>query len=215
MGSEMCIRDSPYVARGRTYSEFYKNEPTFVSLNKRYIRELKEMYFWFDKAILTAWAEFTDKFPSNREKVNHTGLTLLQIPEPKKKNLAFFRQHFKTLGVKRCAYCHGRRFDAVDHVVPWKMVKNDQFWNLLPICRSCNSSKGDRIWKLSERAKKLLRRSIKKIVEKLDGYPDFKNQIVQHYTHIGEAPPLRDHRALTDALYKITISRIEDLYAMK
>ena len=206
---------SPYVVRGRTYSEFYKNEPTFVSLNKRYIRELKEMYFWFDKAILTAWAEFTDKFPSNREKVNHTGLTLLQIPEPKRKNMIFFRQHFRDLGVDRCAYCDGRPFGAVDHIIPWKMVKSDQFWNLLPICSSCNSSKAGRIWKLNAGAKKLLRRSIRKIVDKLDEYPDFRNQVIQHYTHIREDPPLGSRKILRDALYDVTINRIEDFYGMK
>ena len=204
-----------YVVKEDAYTEFYKNEPTFVSLKKRYIRELKGMYFWYEKAILTAWAEFTDKFPSNREKVNHTGLTLLQIPEPKRKNMIFFRQHLRDLGVDRCAYCNDRPFDAVDHIIPWKMVKSDQFWNLLPICSSCNSSKAGRIWKLNAGAKKLLRRSIRKIVDKLDEYPDFRNQVIQHYTHIREDPPLGSRKILRDALYDVTINRIEDFYGMK
>lgn len=204
-----------YRFREGTYAELYKNEPIFVSLNKRYIRELKEMYFWFDKAILTAWAEFTDKLPSNREKVNHTGLTLLQIPEPTRKNLTFLRQHFRVLGVKRCAYCDDGHFDAVDHIIPWKMVKSDQFWNLLPICSSCNSSKGDRIWKLNYGAKKLLRRSIRKIVDNLDDNPGFKNQVVQHYIHIRKNPPLSSRKILTDALCEVTINRIKDFCAMK
>jgi hypothetical protein len=52
------------------------------------------MYYWFEKATITAWAEFTDQFPENRANSHHTGLTLLSIPEPERGSLRSFKKHF-------------------------------------------------------------------------------------------------------------------------
>jgi len=112
--------------------------------------------------------------------------------------------------VVKCAYCGDRGFEAIDHVIPWKMVKNDQFWNMLPICKSCNSSKSDRIWILEEKAKKILKDSIRSITERLDDIPDFKNQVLAHFFHTRQTPPMEDGKALGNTLYEITINRIED-----
>ena len=34
---------------------------------------------------------------------------------------------------------------SIDHFLPWSFVAHDQFWNLLPVERSTNSSKGDSV----------------------------------------------------------------------
>ena len=44
----------------------------------------------------------------------------------------------------RCAYCGGRAQVGVDHEVPLSAGGSDDFWNVVPSCRSCNSSKGAR-----------------------------------------------------------------------
>jgi len=205
------FRDGPPgPVKGGTYREFYENEITFVTLKKDYIGEFKEMYFWFEQAIITNWARFTDQFPDNRKKSNHTGLTLLEIPEPTRGDLNHFRKHFRDLDVVKCVYCDDRPFDAIDHIIPWKMVKNDEFWNMLPICRSCNSSKSDRIWILNEQAKKILKDSITNIIDRLDDYPDFRNQILTYFFHIRQTPPLEDGKVLCNTLYEMTINRIAD-----
>lgn len=200
----------PGRVEAKTYQEFYEKEITFVTVRKAYIGELKEMYYWFEKAIITAWAEFTDQFSENRKKSNHTGLTLLAIPEPERGNLSFFKEHFRNLGVDRCAYCDDRPSDSIDHVIPWKMVKSDEFWNMLPICRSCNSLKSDRIWVLNGRAKRILKDSTADIVKRLDDLPDLENQIIAHFTRMRQEPPLLDSKFLTDNLYETTIKRIND-----
>jgi hypothetical protein len=63
--------------------------------------------------------------------------------------------------------------------------------------------------------KKLLKHSIRKIVDNLDGYPNSRNQVIQYYTHIRETPPLEERKSLRDSLYERTINRIEDFSGMK
>lgn len=46
-----------------------------------------------------------------------------------------------------CAYCgHKQRYKelTIDHIIPLAKMGTDDYWNLLPACRSCNLSKGDR-----------------------------------------------------------------------
>ncbi len=136
-------KGDPSQIKAKRYSDFYTQESTFITIRKKYVSDFKRMHYWFDKAVLLAWAEFTDNLPYNREGNMPTGVSLLQVSEPDRKSLTAFRKHFKDLGVRNCAYCNKRRFEAVDHVIPWSMVKADRFWNLLPICKSCNSAKSD------------------------------------------------------------------------
>ena len=54
-----------------------------------------------------------------------------------------------------CAYCD-QACETVDHIVPLNRGGDNQKQNLTPACRSCNSSKGDRLlseWKLYDRRK--------------------------------------------------------------
>jgi len=44
----------------------------------------------------------------------------------------------------RCTYCHTERASTWDHVVPRSLGGPDTRGNLVPACRSCNSSKGAR-----------------------------------------------------------------------
>jgi len=191
-----------------TYKDFYKYETTFIKVKRKYVSELKAMYYWFEKAVLLAWAEFTDNLPLNQREGMPTGLLLLQIPQPKRKNLKPFQDHFrKTIGVRYCVYCNEKKFNAIDHIIPWRMVKSDRFWNMLPICRSCNSAKSDRIWKLSAEGKKILKKSISKIVDRLEDQPEYLNQVKQHFIFVDERIP-KKKSDLKKYLYDMTISKI-------
>lgn len=46
---------------------------------------------------------------------------------------------------RRCLYCGGRRKLSVDHIRAVALGGADDFGNLAPACRSCNSSKGKKI----------------------------------------------------------------------
>lgn len=46
---------------------------------------------------------------------------------------------------KNCAYCIFREADSIDHIIPLTKGGTNNIDNLLPVCISCNSSKGDKI----------------------------------------------------------------------
>lgn len=45
-----------------------------------------------------------------------------------------------------CAYCHHRSGDTRDHVIPINRGGSDYIGNILPACRTCNSSKQDKLF---------------------------------------------------------------------
>lgn len=65
-----------------------------------------------------------------------------------------------------CAYCD-QACETVDHIVPLNRGGDNQKQNLTPACRSCNSSKGDRLlseWKPYDRRKAKKTNRIKTLV---------------------------------------------------
>ena len=64
----------------------------------------------------------------------------------KRNNLDFYRKILEETMEDTCFYC-GRKFRnlkvEVDHVIPWSYIHNDNLWNLVLACRSCNNSKRD------------------------------------------------------------------------
>ena len=65
----------------------------------------------------------------------------------------------------KCFICNRYIADnnlSIDHVIPWSYMYSDDIWNLVYVCKSCNSSKNSRtpsekeIVKLKDRNRKLL-----------------------------------------------------------
>lgn len=49
--------------------------------------------------------------------------------------------------VNTCFYCGRKLTDnaSVDHVIPWKLIREDRIWNFVMACKSCNSKKNDKV----------------------------------------------------------------------
>ena len=47
----------------------------------------------------------------------------------------------------KCAYC-GEKAEAQDHIIPLSKGGHHTKENVVPACKSCNSKKGDKIWKV-------------------------------------------------------------------
>lgn len=54
-----------------------------------------------------------------------------------------YRQLIRT---GQCWICGNPDADTLDHVLPVSRGGGNQWWNLRPACRSCNSAKGDRLY---------------------------------------------------------------------
>ncbi len=108
--------------------------------------------------------EFLLKYKLEIEKINYfewakklqelnknQSLKLLEDLEnatPHRNDLAFYRNILKNeFENNNCFYC-GKKLEGkvtVDHVIPWKLVREDRIWNFVLACSSCNSKKNDRI----------------------------------------------------------------------
>ena len=93
-----------------------------------------------------AWAKFL-------ERVNDEATTtklLGKIDESSKRiNLSVYRKIlFDEFETHNCFYC-GKKLRPgeidVDHFVPWSFIKDDNLWNMVLACPSCNRRKNDRL----------------------------------------------------------------------
>ncbi|MFC1671488.1 HNH endonuclease signature motif containing protein [Spirochaetota bacterium] len=198
------------IKNASNYKSLFENENFYITIKGEYITEVNDMYYWFDKSILYYWALFTDKRCSDDNLEKPTGLSLLEIPDPFRENLDIYHKHFKSLGINNCVYCNMKRFTAIDHVIPWSIVKNDQFWNMLPICNTCNSSKSNRIIELTPEGKKTLKQSIKNIVNNIENKDVFNNQVKYHFIVTGK-DYLVDKNKLSSYLYDLTLNKVDSL----
>lgn len=92
------------------------------------------------------WAHFLERI--NEETV---AVKLLdKIDESaKRNNLAMYRQIlYEEFESKTCFYC-GKTLSHdkidVDHFIPWSFIKNDNLWNLVLACPTCNRKKNDKL----------------------------------------------------------------------
>ena len=83
---------------------------------------------------ISSWAKYQ----------NIDGMDLIR--EQSRKRTEEYRAR-KRLGVtsvgEKCVYC-GKPANAVDHIIPKSKGGQDVEWNLVPCCKSCNSSKKDK-----------------------------------------------------------------------
>ncbi len=124
----------------------------FYSFSKKeeWIRIKPQMYEFLCKHKLAVeklnyyeWARFL-------ERINDSSVDLLgKIDESAKRtNLSYYRNILFQEFENKCFYC-GRRISIgnveVDHFIPWSFIKDDNLWNLVLACPSCNNNKRDRL----------------------------------------------------------------------
>lgn len=130
---------------GKDFEELYKAENAFIEIPKKHIPELVQYRSLLEKVCVLHWASMTDQYTG----MVNSGISYLEAPKNRRNSLAKYLRIYKDeLGVKNCSYC-GANATTIDHVYPWKYAKRDEFWNLLPSCKSCNSKKSDKILPLS------------------------------------------------------------------
>lgn len=100
--------------------------------------------FELEKLNYYAWAKYMETI--NDDSVLARVLDKLEDSTPKRGDLSIYRKilmdEFET---NTCFYC-GKKLNkeiSVDHVIPWKLVRDDRIWNFVLSCKSCNSKKND------------------------------------------------------------------------
>jgi 5-methylcytosine-specific restriction endonuclease McrA len=92
------------------------------------------------------WARFLERV--NKDTVAVKLLDKIDTSS-KRSNLARYRKIlYEEFESKTCFYC-GKTLNPakidVDHFVPWSFVKDDNLWNLVLTCQTCNRKKNDRL----------------------------------------------------------------------
>jgi 5-methylcytosine-specific restriction endonuclease McrA len=118
-------------------------EKRVIILKKEAIITIKKHYKILFKVVILEWAKFLEKTnftPRLIQKVE-------KIDNPKRNSLLKYKKIL--LSVKkdqRCFYCD-KKLDLneihVDHFIPWSYIFQDNIWNLVLSCSSCNLSKNN------------------------------------------------------------------------
>lgn len=96
----------------------------------------------------------------------------------KRKSLSNFKKYLDLENKEHiCFYCNTYINDldlSIDHVIPWSYMYSNDIWNLVYVCKRCNSIKNNRI-PLENEIKKLKQRN--QNLSELMKYNNVKNNI--------------------------------------
>lgn len=119
------------------------NDKKFILLQKDSILYLKNNYELLHKALILEWAKFLEKTnftPKLIAKIEHLG-------ETKRNSLNKYKKILLEIDIdKKCFYCDCNLNENdihVDHFIPWSYVYDDELWNLVLSCSTCNLKKSD------------------------------------------------------------------------
>lgn len=92
------------------------------------------------------WAKFLEKI----NEAAYTTSLLNKIDESSKRNnLSKYRDILYQEFENDCCFYCGKKLTPkdtdVDHFIPWSFVKDDNLWNLVLSCQSCNRQKNDKL----------------------------------------------------------------------
>ena len=129
--------------RDRNKKKIYDRQKKWVKENKERIKKQRKEYYRANKAKKAQYDE--DYRKNNYDK--------RRVYEQKRRATKLNNGTFKILDkeIKRlydspCAWCHSQDDITADHLVPLARGGAHSIGNLIPLCRSCNSSKGSMLW---------------------------------------------------------------------
>lgn len=183
---------------GAMYSNFegvlygYGLKEDGIWLNPVAYEFLLKHKFELEKLNYFAWAKYLEEINSERAIVKV--LDKLEEATPKRHDLSFYRDILRNeFETNTCFYC-GKKLSssiAVDHIIPWKLVREDRIWNFVLSCKSCNSKKSDRVpekkkmIKVLERNEQILLSSEPMVIQECKGYSAEMFMRLWQYAKIG------------------------------
>ncbi|MCI8517593.1 MAG: hypothetical protein HFG75_12135 [Hungatella sp.] len=126
------------------YSFSRKDE--WIQINPKMYEFICKHKVVIEKLNYYEWARFLEKVNDESKTV----YLLTKIDESSKRNdLSVYRQIlFDEFESKNCFYC-GKTVTPdkvhVDHFIPWSFIKDDNLWNLVLACPTCNEKKNDKL----------------------------------------------------------------------
>lgn len=161
-----------------------------ISVKPQALEFFKNNHSVLYNAIVLEWAKFLEKI--------NLGLPMLiskiERDEVQRKTPQKFKKILQ-IYFDRCFYCENRlspEISDAEHFIPWSFIFDNEIWNLVLACQSCNSNKSDLLYpfefvtKIVDRNKEYSEKisDLKKSLLRLD--TDWKNAIELHYINCSE-----------------------------
>ena len=152
-----CLRDVIPRFQSKEYIKFYNHNHTISTNGKKFkmpikgnrnitlktnaIIFFKNNYDLLHKALILEWSKFLEKtnfVPKLISKIENLG-------DNKRSPLTKYKKILLEIDDK-CFYCSCKLPNDdihVDHFIPWSYIYDDEIWNLVLSCSSCNLKKSD------------------------------------------------------------------------
>jgi hypothetical protein len=183
------FQNLPYGVSVTSTTIFYTIGNDCIHLDPLSIRFFRENFLLLNKVNTLEWAKFLEKI--------NLGLPMLISKLERQRPYRSSLEKHKTLLSKwlnRCFYCDNllssdKKMIHLDHLIPWSYIFEDELWNLVLTCRTCNLMKHDSlpeekyIHKLIDRNNLFSGRIsyLKKSLLKLDPGNNHGDSVLRHY----------------------------------
>jgi SAM-dependent methyltransferase len=101
---------------------------------------------WIEESLILRWAELTHEITRKTVPIKDIVEKLLIQPTTER-DVNFVRSVYRKIDDMRCVWTGvplGTQF-VVDHAIPFSLWKNNDLWNLLPVAKSVNAEKRDKL----------------------------------------------------------------------
>ncbi|MDE0090351.1 MAG: HNH endonuclease [Thaumarchaeota archaeon] len=145
----------------------YDDDEQAIKLRPEAFEFFQKNYALLSKAVLIEWTKFLEPLNPTLPRL----LTKIESMSAERQSLTKYHNMFAPF-TDCCFYCRDRLepgYVQVDHLIPWTYIYDDNAWNLVLACQSCNCKKSN---SLPE--------------------DEFRDGLVErNHRHRGEIPPLR------------------------
>lgn len=148
----------------KNWDDLLTAENLHIFFSHQTFKEISDMRFWLRDVLIKRWAqECVERF--NADSPNLLSLFDLwkRTPQRDSSIINKYRLFYLDNGLKICTYCNQfvDKDLQLDHLLPWSKFPNNSFWNLYPVCSSCNSKKSDKIPRITKSIENRIRKHLK------------------------------------------------------
>ncbi|MFX0173519.1 MAG: HNH endonuclease [Candidatus Hodarchaeota archaeon] len=132
-----------------TWETLEKHENCFIFVSHQTYEEISSLRFWLRDVLIKRWSqECVTRFNCSDSYILSKFDLWKEPPERDSGLIRKYRQKYTEIGLTECIYCKTSLTENnfhLDHFIPWIRFPINRFWNLYPVCPSCNSKKQDKI----------------------------------------------------------------------
>ena len=136
------------------WNELLQMENLFVFVSHQTYKEISDIRFWLRDVIIKRWSqECIEKFDAQSTILLSLFDFWKRIPERDNSVIKKYKALYLENELNHCINCNQdlKSNLILDHLFPWSRFPNNSFWNLYPVCKSCNSKKSDKIPKINKK----------------------------------------------------------------